>query len=75
MTIAADGAGQQALGTDVLQSMTEQQQAYLVAYSITVGSIKAGDPLRGIAFWRWDAIDPGAQLTGFISQVTISKAH
>ena len=36
----------------------EQQTAYYnVTYAITEASINAGQALRGVLFWRWDAVD------------------
>lgn len=36
----------------------EQQTAYYnVTYAITEASINANNALRGVLFWRWDAVD------------------
>ena len=37
--------------------MEEQTAYYNVSYAITEASINAGNALRGILFWRWDAVD------------------
>ena len=45
------GAGQTELG---------QEQYYKLVYAIAEASINDGDVLRGIALWRWDAVDSGS---------------
>ena len=56
------------------QTPAEQLGYYKLAYAIAESSINSGDALRGVAFWRWDNVDPQAQLTGFDQEATISAS-
>ena len=39
------------------QTVDQQTAYYNVTYAITEASINAGQALRGVLFWRWDAVD------------------
>ncbi|KAK9815119.1 hypothetical protein WJX73_008049 [Symbiochloris irregularis] len=63
-----------AVGGSTGQSASQQLGYYQLAYAITEGSINSGDNLRGIAFWRWDNVDPQAVLTGFDQEATVTTS-
>ena len=58
-------------------SPTNQFDYYKLVYSIVESSIDTGSNLRGVAFWRWDAINAGdlASLSSLDAALTLSMPH
>ena len=56
-------------------SPTNQYDYYKLVYSIVESSIDTGSNIRGVAFWRWDAINTGdlATLSSLDAALTLSK--
>ena len=50
----------------------DQSAYYKLVYSYTESSIDSGDVLKGVAFWRWDAIDTGSTLSALDSALSLS---
>ena len=51
----------------------DQSAYYKLVYSYTESSIDTGDVLKGVAFWRWDAIDTGSSLSALDAALSLSK--
>ena len=56
-------------------SPTNQLDYYKLVYSIVETSIDSGTNIRGVAFWRWDAINTGdlATLSSLDAALTLSE--
>ena len=51
----------------------DQTAYYKLVYSYTESSIDTGDVLKGVAFWRWDAIDTGSSLSALDAALSLSE--
>ncbi|MCJ1422622.1 hypothetical protein MMC29_000502 [Sticta canariensis] len=51
-----------------------QMQYYKLVYAITESSINVNGPIKGIAFWRWDAVSSGTILSPLDTALTLMHA-
>ena len=55
------------------QNEQSQEDYYKLVYSIAETSIATNQALKGIAFWRWDAVSSGTILSPLDEALTLSE--